>query len=138
MLTWSEDFATGSALVDTQHQLLIEKINLLEQWLAGPLPPKGAVDELLDFLGSYVIAHFNFEERCMAHHHCSAQEQNKAAHTAFLQIFEEFREQYRVEGAERRLLADLQIMMSDWIKHHILSVDIKLRSCIITNVNCAT
>lgn len=40
MLTWSDQFATGSALVDTQHRMLIDKINLLEQMLGGPPPPR--------------------------------------------------------------------------------------------------
>lgn len=38
MLTWSEEFSTGYALVDTQHRMLIDKINLLEQLLNGPPP----------------------------------------------------------------------------------------------------
>ena len=65
MLTWTEQFATGSPLVDTQHRMLIEKINLLEQMLNGPPPAKAACDELLNFLGSYVGTHFKFEEQCM-------------------------------------------------------------------------
>jgi hemerythrin-like metal-binding protein len=85
-----------------------------------------------------VTAHFNFEERCMAHHQCESQAQNKAAHAAFLAVFEEFREQYLIEGPEPKLLTDLHKMMSDWIKHHILTVDIKLRACIKPTASCST
>ena len=86
MLTWSEQFATGSALVDTQHRMLIDKINLLEKLLNGPAPSKATCDELLNFLGSYVTTHFKYEEGCMERARCPAHEKNKQAHVAFLGV----------------------------------------------------
>ena len=130
MLAWSEEFATGSALVDTQHRMLIEKINKLEQLLTGPPPTKAAYDELLDFLDSYVGTHFKFEEQCMARFRCPAHEKNQHAHAAFLGVFAKFKERYLAEGPQPRLLSSLQSSASDWIKNHILSVDIQLKACI--------
>ena len=130
MLTWNEQFATGSALVDTQHRMLIEKINLLEQLLNGPPPSKATCDELLNFLGSYVGTHFKFEEQCMERAHCPVHEQNKQAHAAFLGVFGTFKQRYLAEGPKPELLRSLQTAASDWIKNHILSVDIKLKACI--------
>ena len=130
MLTWSEQFATGSPLVDTQHRMLIDKINFLEQLLAGPPPSKAACDELINFLGSYVGTHFTFEETCMERFHCPAHEQNKQAHAAFLGVFAKFKERYAAEGPKPELLKSLQTTAADWIKNHILSVDIKLKACI--------
>jgi hemerythrin-like metal-binding protein len=130
MLTWSEEFATGSALVDTQHRMLIEKINKLEQLLGGPPPTKGVYDELLDFLGSYVGTHFKYEEQCMARYHCPAHAQNQQAHAAFLGVFGKFKEKYLAEGPQPQLLKNLQVSASDWIKQHILTVDIQLKACI--------
>ena len=129
MLTWSEQFATGSALVDTQHRMLIDKINLLERMLSGPPPAKSAVDELLNFLGSYVGTHFKFEEQCMEKARCPAHERNKQAHAAFLDVFAKFKARYQVEGPKPELLKSLQTTASDWIKSHILSVDIQLKAC---------
>ena len=130
MLTWSEQFATGSPLVDTQHRMLIDKINFLEQLLAGPPPSKAACDELINFLVSYVGTHFTFEETCMERFHCPAHEQNKQAHAAFLGVFAKFKERYAAEGPKPELLKSLQTTAADWIKNHILSVDIKLKACI--------
>jgi len=130
MLTWSKDFETGSPLVDTQHRLLIEKINEFGQLLNGPPPPRATVDPLLEFLDSYVRYHFKFEERCMESHQCLAHEQNKKAHAAFLTFFQDFKKRYLVEGPEPDLLKGLQKMASDWIRYHILTVDAKLKACI--------
>lgn len=129
MLVWSEQFATGSPLVDTQHRMLIDKINLLEQLLIGPPPPKAKCDELLSFLGSYVNTHFKFEEQCMERARCPAHAKNKEAHAAFLGVFGKFKERYLVEGPKPELLKSLQTAAADWIKQHILTVDIQLKAC---------
>jgi len=134
MLTWSEEFATGSPLVDTQHRMLIDKINLLEKLLSGPPPSKAACDDLLNFLGSYAGTHFKFEEQCMERYRCPVHDQNKKAHTAFLDTFAKFKERYSKEGPKPELLRSLQVTASDWIKSHILSVDIKLKSCLTGSV----
>ncbi len=130
MLAWSKDFETGSPLVDTQHRMLIEKINEFGRLLNGSPPAKDAIDELVEFLDSYVRFHFAFEERCMDHHQCPAREQNKKAHAAFLDFFQDFSERYLVEGPKPELLQRLQDKASDWIRNHILTVDTKLKTCI--------
>ena len=129
MLTWNQQFATGSPLIDTQHRMLIDQINRLEQLLNGPPPPQSTIDQLLTFLGSYVSTHFKFEEQCMERAHCPAHEKNKQAHAAFLGVFGKFKERYLVEGPKPELLKSLQTAAADWIKQHILTVDIQLKAC---------
>lgn len=130
MLTWSEKFSTGSSLVDTQHRMLFVKVNHLEHLLDGPPQPRQAYDELINFLGTYVITHFEFEEECMDQHRCPAHAKNKAAHAAFLAKFDDFRNRYIRQGPDPTLLRELQRFASDWIQEHILAVDINLRGCV--------
>jgi hemerythrin len=130
MLIWNKDFETGSPLVDTQHRMLIEKINELGKMLQGPPPSKATVDQFLEFLASYVKVHFTFEERCMDQHQCPVREQNKNAHAAFLAFYQDFSKQYLVAGPKPELLHSLQKMASDWIVNHILTVDTKLNACL--------
>lgn len=127
MLAWNDKFATGSALVDTQHRMLIEKINHLENQLNGPLPPKATCDELINFLGSYVVTHFKFEEQCMEKAKCPAHEINKKAHADFLTFFGKFKEKYVAEGPKPELLKGLHKAAAEWIQNHILTIDIKLK-----------
>ncbi len=129
MLVWTEQFATGSALIDTQHRMLIDKINLLEKLLAEPAPSRAVCDELLSFLGSYVATHFKFEEGCMLKARCPAHDKNKQAHAAFLDLFAKFKVKYQAEGAKPELLRNLHAVAADWIKSHILAVDIQLKAC---------
>ncbi len=130
MLTWNEKFATGSALLDTQHRMLFVKVNHLESLLDGPPQPKSAYDELINFLGTYAITHFEFEEECMLQYRCPTHGKNKEAHAAFLAKFGEFRNAYIEQGPEIELLRELQRFISDWITNHILAVDIGLRGCV--------
>jgi hemerythrin-like metal-binding protein len=129
MLAWSEQFATGSPLIDTQHRMLIDKINELERLLAGPPPPAKVCSEFLDYLGLYVVTHFKFEEQCMASAKCPAHEQNKKAHADFLAGYGKFKEQLQKEGPKLELLKHIHLTASNWIKQHILTVDIQLRQC---------
>lgn len=130
MLAWSDEFSTGFPLVDTQHRMLIDKINQLESLLAGPPPGKAKVDELLSFLGSYVGTHFKFEEQCMEKARCPVHEKNKQAHAAFLGVFAKFKDRYLAEGPKPELLKSLQSAAADWIKNHILTVDRELKKCV--------
>jgi hemerythrin-like metal-binding protein len=129
MIIWTEQFATGTPLVDTHHKMLIEKINLLEALLDGPTPPKEDYDEVIIFLRDYVATHFVFEEHCMERAHCPAYEKNLNAHTAFLKMFAHFEAHYHVEGPKPALLRNLHHTANDWIMHHILSIDTQLKMC---------
>lgn len=129
MLIWNEDFATGSALLDVQHRILIDKVNQLETLLGAPAIPKADANELIDFLDRYTKTHFRFEEQCTHRHRCPAYEPNQKAHAAFVETFGRFKEQYAVQGPDRRLLQDLHNMISNWIRNHILSLDVRLMNC---------
>jgi len=129
MLQWNEAFETGSTLVDTQHRVLIEKLNELEEILRGPLPSKAACDEFLAFLAAHVAEHFAYEEDCMHRARCPAHEKNRQAHAAFLAIFARFQARYAAEGPQRELLQSLQVAASEWTKQHILTLDVQLRPC---------
>jgi hemerythrin-like metal-binding protein len=127
MLTWSEEFATGSAVIDLQHKTLIERINEIERLLDGPPPAKAACEDLLKFLRAYAGSHFTYEEQCMEKARCPAHVKNKQAHAAFLGIFSEFEEMCQTEGPKAELLRGLHTTASDWIKNHILSIDVRMR-----------
>jgi hemerythrin len=130
MLTWTEDFATGSDLVDLQHRRLIENINKLEALLLGPPPDKAVCDEMITFLDHYVNTHFKLEEMCMERFRCPAHEKNKQEHLEFQKVIAQFKQRYQTEGSRLELLHELQNAATKWIKNHILATDIQLKPCI--------
>ena len=52
MLQWSSQYETGVPLVDTQHKVLFEQINKLEQLTQEPQIHPADVDRLIHFLES--------------------------------------------------------------------------------------
>ena len=133
MVTWTEQFATGSDKIDLQHRMLINNINHLEQMLSITNPTREECDfliHLVDFLESYAETHFQFEEQCMERYRCPAHAVNKQAHERFRNFFRDFKARYRAEGFRHEIIVGLHEATSRWIAEHILHVDTQLKPCV--------
>ena len=133
MLTWNEQFKTGSDTIDEQHQMLIHNINHLECLVNETNPTKETCDFLIglvDFLESHTEKHFRFEEDCMERHRCPAHAKNKQAHGEFMEFLKQFKEHTRHKGFRPDAVRTLHQTMSQWIEEHILQVDIQLKPCL--------
>lgn len=133
MLVWSSQYATGVPLVDSQHKVLFENVNRLEELLRQHPIPREAMDRLVHFLDSYSATHFHFEEQCMKRHSCPAHEENLRTHAEFRETLAHFKQEYLEQGPTEALLSKFHAAMSTWIHGHVLNVDVKLRSA-VTNV----
>lgn len=129
MLCWTDQFATGSPLIDAHHRILIDQVNRLGELLQSPQITRKTCDELMIVLSSYVATHFKFEEECMQSHRCPAHDRNKLAHAVFIQILATYKSRYGDEGPQVELLQSLHNAASAWIRNHILSIDTQLRAC---------
>jgi hemerythrin len=133
MLLWNEQFATGQATIDGQHQKLFDSINRLEG-LVGKTNPTfqdcGFIISLLDYLEDYVVKHFEFEEQCMESYRCPAHRQNREAHQQFIVVFRRLRKQFQFEGFRPEILKQLHEFMEDWIQRHVMQIDVQLKPCL--------
>ncbi|MEI8197767.1 MAG: bacteriohemerythrin [Phycisphaerae bacterium] len=123
--TWTPDLAVGNAQIDAQHKELFLRVNrLLDAMKAGQAATE--LPALLDFLGKYVVAHFNGEEALMkqfnypnaAHHH--------RLHLEFLQRFQTYQTQFAAKGPATSLLLQFQKEATDWLVTHISKTDKEL------------
>lgn len=130
MLQWNPLYETGVQLVDTQHKVLFENINKLEELTHEAQIKKAEVDRVLQFLETYAINHFNFEEQCMHRYHCPTHEENKRAHALFLQNFTKLKDEYQLQGPTHYFLKHLYSVASNWIQNHIMRVDVKLKGSV--------
>ncbi|MDX2186442.1 MAG: bacteriohemerythrin [Opitutaceae bacterium] len=128
MLQWSSQYETGVTLVDTQHKVLFEHINRLEEMTKRAEIPAQELHRLLSFLETYVASHFKFEEQCMHRYHCPSHEANARAHQQFLQAFALLKDEYARVGATHAFVGKLFNAARDWIHSHILKVDMSLKS----------
>lgn len=133
MLAWTERFETGEAVVDSQHRTLIDYINQLEGLANTTNFDRREIEfilNLIDFIEMYTVAHFKHEEGCMARHRCPVHQQNANAHAKFIEFFGNFKQRFDNEGCRPEVLMELHTACSDWIQHHILTIDLQLKPCV--------
>jgi hemerythrin len=130
MVIGNEQFATGSPILDTHHQMLINHINESEMLLDKSNLDRAAWEFVVGqvgFLGSYAAMHFKSEEQCMERYRCPAHTRNQLEHRRFMEFFRDFKEQCRAKGFRPEALKQMHEMASMWIQQHILQVDIQLK-----------
>ncbi len=133
MLEWSEQFETGHALIDAQHKQLISYSNRLGAIAHNSNPNRQEAEFILhfiDFLETYVHEHFQQEEACMESYRCPALQENKLAHREFLVFFGQFKERFMTGGFRPEALTELSDFCGNWIKRHILQIDMRLKPCL--------
>ena len=133
MLTWNEQFATGSPSIDEQHRELIRHCNDFEGLLTHTNPSRKDIDVIIEFLGfleKYVDRHFSYEEQCMASARCPAHQKNREAHAQFKQMFQAHKQHAQKEGFRLELLVELNRVIHAWIQDHLLHVDTELKPCL--------
>ena len=133
MLVWSKQFATGQETVDQQHQVLFDNVNRLEGLLEQTNFDRQEMEFILsivNFLESYAKEHFKLEEECMDRFSCPVHQKNQEAHRHFLVAVEKYQNKCRAHGFRLEVLKELHQFMHDWLKHHIMGIDVQLKPCI--------
>lgn len=128
MLTWKSEFDTGVAEVDHDHKRLVEGLNKLEELITSG---KGSesIPAVLAFLERYAGEHFAREETCMHRMRCPTAEANQAAHAQFLRTFAEAKAKLEKPGASALIANRVHGELVEWIKNHIMKIDMGLRRC---------
>jgi len=127
MLTWSDEYRTGIRRVDVQHRALFQVVNRLEILAASDPIDVAELEQLVNFTEDYITYHFGYEEQCMQSRRCPAHAANKEAHERFIVQWHEFKRRYTEHGAQKELIKEVLSFAEDWIRSHILRVDICLR-----------
>ena len=127
MLEWKADYETGVPAIDTQHKVLFNHINRLEEVLKKSENERAEADYLLAFLENYAEQHFKGEETCMARFRCPAHAKNKEEHKQFMDFLVFGKSLYQSSGSPKEVLERLHESMVWWINNHILKVDVQLK-----------
>jgi hemerythrin len=133
MLQWSEQFETGHSLIDTQHKMLITYINRLEGISRITNPDRQQAEfiiQLIAFMETYIDVHFQQEEACMDSYKCPVHGENKEAHREFMVFFRQFKQRFEADGGRPQILLELHESCSNWIRRHIMQIDVHLKPCI--------
>ena len=119
---------TGVESVDQQHRELIDVINRVERAASSGASASELKPEL-DFLGDYVVRHFQHEEGVMETHRCAASRKNKEAHRKLVEAYIQWRKDYEMKGAPNSMVIELHQFLTKWLIGHICGVDGCLKDC---------
>jgi len=121
-IEWSEELETGIGLIDSQHKELIKRANDLMEATRNR-KGKEEIEGLLDFLGNYVMEHFEAEENAMQVHEYPNYMAHRSHHTTFVMNLEDLKKTFAAEGPTSNVLILAQRRLVDWVINHIKKVD---------------
>lgn len=133
VVTWQPGFATGVAIIDDQHRVLINMLNDAAVKLTDQSTP-AEIGRLVQGLISYADYHFKTEERLISEQGYASDRPLDA--DAHLEQHRRFVEQVvavrdRLEQGERITRQELVSFLSAWLSNHILHTDKTLGAFIL-------
>jgi hemerythrin len=127
MMQWNTEFNVGIDKIDSQHQELFNRINLMLQAMKEGRG-KTEVIQTLDFLEAYVIKHFSEEEALQKKSNYPKYDIQRQEHEEFKESLKKLRIDFEKNGVSAALVIQIQQKMSSWWKKHILQLDKDLGS----------
>ncbi len=120
-MAWHPSLTSGNADIDRQHQEIIRRLaDLVESLEAGR---RDEIGKMFEFLGDYVVEHFNAEEDAMERTRYPGRRVHAAAHARFVQQYAELRRLYEVAGPSLAIVVRTATWIEDWLKAHIFGAD---------------
>lgn len=127
-IAWRPEFATGVAIIDDQHRVLINMLNDAGAKLSdhGPI---GDFERIVQGLLNYAGYHFLTEEKLIVEHgydtaRAAEADRHLAQHKAFAAKVVAVRD--GLKAGQRIAKADLVGFLTDWLTDHILHTDKEL------------
>ena len=119
----------GIAEIDKQHQELLDRMDLLRDYMRRG-QSRDAIRDTLKFLETYVVEHFATEVKYMNQYSDPDILRHKAEHETFLRDFTAFKEKFTSLQAQGEITTflgvDIVRKLNDWFSNHIATVDKKM------------
>lgn len=119
----------GIEEIDTQHQELLDRMDLLRDYMRRG-QSRDAIRDTLKFLDAYVVEHFATEVKYMQRYSYPGLLQHKAEHEIFLKDFTAFKEKFTSLQAKGEITTflgvDIVRKLNDWFTNHIATIDAKM------------
>ncbi len=124
VLELTKDMLVGIPKIDEQHAELVKMINSATSVGAQSFSP-GEIKKKLDFLGDYVVKHFNDEEILQYKSSYPKYEWHKLQHKNFVADFVKLKQEFAANGASAKFSLDLNKSVVGWVVRHIKTADVE-------------
>lgn len=120
---FNDSLKVENKLIDQEHAILIEYINLLQKAVENETSVK-LVGQVLEGLTEYTKTHFFVEEEMMKAFKYPDVVNHKAAHEGFKDKLAKLIENYN--NGDTHISGSALEFLKDWLTEHILKIDRKL------------
>ncbi len=123
LIEWREEFCTGIAGVDYEHEKLIEQVNSIYAMIDDNADRESIIDSLGDIYGS-ISAHFALEEQMMDKYGYDQYKEHQADHERLLDDIRDITEEF--ESADELDEDRFKQRLNDWFQQHFQTHDSRL------------
>jgi len=127
---WNDDFETGIATVDEQHQTLVRLLNTVARNLALQSESL-SFGEVMRELSEYTVYHFAAEERLMDQFFAgdTLEAGHRKAHQDFVEKIERLHDEYATKPLDEAV-EEIIAILTRWLAFHILDSDRRMAKVI--------
>ena len=122
-LEWSEKFAIGIRVIDSDHQNLFEEIGILKQRLDRGAKAE-AITNAIGSLQKYCADHFAREEQFMEKAHYPGLKSHRKEHKRYTKLIKQLGKLHN-KDPEQIDPGKVLSFLNSWLTNHILSRDLK-------------
>ncbi|HWQ66923.1 MAG TPA: bacteriohemerythrin [Methanospirillum sp.] len=119
-MKWSDDLSLTINEIDSQHQRLIELINILHEAMLSKQGKEG-VAQIIDELAAYTVYHFKTEEDYMQKFKYAGYYSHKREHEMFVEKVDTFQKAF--DSGKLGLSLEVMNFLRDWVTNHIKGTD---------------
>lgn len=122
--TWKDVFKTGITIIDNQHRNLFERIDhLILAIYKGQ--SESELEALLEYLESYVIKHFEIEEKMMLDNEYPDYIRHVYEHKGFREIFKNIVNEFIKKGPDNFMAIRVEKEVRKWWENHVMKIDME-------------
>ena len=121
-IEWANSMSTGVELIDSQHKMLLEKLNNISEAIENEQGVE-VITRTLDFMMNYTDFHFGTEENHMEKTSYPRMEYHKRMHKEFVDTLKNMILEFQEDGATHRLAESVNVFLFNWLVKHIKGVD---------------
>ena len=124
---WSSNLSTGHPRIDEDHRKLFEMINAFYDAIEQKKGPE-VTGKVLNNLVMYYTVHFRREEEAMQRIGYAGYLEHKLAHDDFVKEVSSLKKNFDAGVTISPIFVGR--MLTDWLRHHIATIDIKLAAAL--------
>ena len=125
-MIWKDSYKIGIETVDKQHRELFERLNSFLKIVRNEENIENKIEKIeqtLDFMGKYVVVHFDSEEEVQKKYNYPDYEEHHKIHEEFKQEIKDFKEQFQDNKTDEELIMEFSGRLLTWLINHVTGED---------------